>query len=109
MVNRSIRVGTVLGRALALALVAGVSQAAFAKSNALTVDGLKISGYLDPTYIYNQDQHVSSFFFADPNAGYHYYHSTFGDVFLDINKPLADGGSIDVQIMPTRGYGVSAA
>ncbi len=94
-----------LRRALMLALAAGLSQVAVAGTNATTVDGLKISGYLDPTYVFNQDAHVSSFFFADPNAAYTYYHSTFGDVYLDINKQFANGGSVDIQLMPTRGYG----
>lgn len=48
---------------------------------------------------------MSSFFFADRNTPYSYYHSTFGDLYLDFNKKLANGGSVDIQIMPTRGYG----
>ncbi len=107
MFNSHRGIHKVLRRAMLLALAAGVAPASFAATNATTVDGLKISGYLDPTYVFNQDQHVSSFFFADPNAAYRYYHSTFGDVYLDINKALADGGSIDIQLMPTRGYGSS--
>lgn len=94
-------------RSLALALMAALAPALAATpgTNATTVDGLSISGYVDPTYVYNQDQHISSFFFADRNAAYHYYHSTFGDLYLDINKKLANGGSVDIQLMPTRGYG----
>ena len=65
-------------RSLVLAMMAGVVPAMAATHNATTVDGISISGYIDPTYIYNQDAQVSSFFFADRNAPYYYYHSTFG-------------------------------
>ncbi|MDA8119845.1 MAG: DUF3138 family protein, partial [Gammaproteobacteria bacterium] len=41
----------------------------------------------------------------DRNSPYTYYHSTFGDLYLDFNKKFGNGGSIDIQIMPTRGYG----
>lgn len=43
--------------------------------------GLAITGYVDPTYIANQDQHLGSFFFANKAAPYAYYQSTFGDVY----------------------------
>ena len=89
-------------RSLVLAMMAVVPAMA-ATHNATTVDGITISGYIDPTYIYNQDAHVSSFFFADRNTPYYYYHSTFGDLYLDFNKKFGNGGSIDIQIMPTRG------
>jgi len=91
-------------RSLALALMTGLAPVWAATTNATTVDGLQISGYVDPTYVFNQDAHVSSFFFAKPTAGYNYYHSSFGDVYLDINKKLANGGTVDIQLMPTRGY-----
>jgi hypothetical protein len=83
-------------RALVLAMMAVVPAMA-ATHNATTVDGISISGYIDPTYIYNQDAHVSSFFFADRNTPYYYYHSTFGDLYLDFNKKFGDGGSIDTR------------
>lgn len=69
------------------------------------LSGITISGYIDPTYIYNRQQNIASFFFADKNAPYTFYHSTFGDVFLDVNKKFAGGSSVDIQIMPNRGYG----
>lgn len=75
------------------------------KSSSNPLEGLTISGYIDPTYIYNEDQNISSFFFLNKNAGYRYYQSTFGDVYLDINKKFAGGSSVDIQIMPSRGYG----
>ena len=95
----------IIRRSLALAMMAGLVPAMAATHNATTVDGISISGYIDPTYIYNQDAQVSSFFFADRNSPYTYYHSTFGDLYLDFNKKFGNGGSIDIQIMPTRGYG----
>ncbi len=97
----------IIRRSLALAMMAGLVPAMAATHNATTVDGISISGYIDPTYIYNQDAQVSSFFFADRNSPYTYYHSTFGDLYLDFNKKFGNGGSIDIQIMPTRGYGGS--
>ena len=92
-------------RSLVLAVMAGLVPAMAATTDAKTVDGIAISGYVDPTYIYNQDAQVSAFFFADRNSGYNYYHSTFGDLYLDFNKKFGNGGSIDIQLMPTRGYG----
>lgn len=74
-------------------------------SSSNPLKGLTISGYIDPTYIYNKDQNISSFFFLNKNAPYTYYQSSFGDMYLDINKKFAGGSSVDIQIMPTRGYG----
>ena len=52
----------IIRRSLALAMMAGLVPAMAATHNATTVDGISISGYIDPTYIYNQDAQVSSFF-----------------------------------------------
>ncbi|HUW98022.1 MAG TPA: DUF3138 family protein [Acidiferrobacter sp.] len=97
----------ILRRSIALALMTGLAPVMATTTNAQTVDGIAVSGYIDPTYIYNQDAHISSFFFANPGAAYTYYHSTFGDLYLDFNKKLSNGGSVDIQLMPTRGYGSS--
>ncbi|HQU16909.1 MAG: hypothetical protein B7Z66_13295 [Chromatiales bacterium 21-64-14] len=72
------------------------------------LSGITVSGYIDPTYIYNRQQNIASFFFGDKNAPYTFYHSTFGDLFLDVNKKFAGGSSIDIQIMPNRGYGAAS-
>lgn len=89
-----------------LVALPGVS-AASSSGLADLLSGISVSGYIDPTYVYNQRQHINSFLFGDSSSstGYHYYNSTFGDLFLDVNKKFAGGSSIDVQIMPTRGYG----
>ena len=39
-------------RSLVLAMMAGVVPAMAATHNVTTVDGIAISGYIDPTYIY---------------------------------------------------------
>lgn len=70
--------------------------------------GLAITGYVDPTYIANQDQHLGSFFFANKAAPYAYYQSTFGDVYLDFKKTFADNSNVEIQLMPTRGYGAAS-
>lgn len=72
------------------------------------LSGLAISGYIDPTYVANGDRHTSSFFFADKTPAYTYYHSTFGDAFLEFKQTFADKSTLDLQIMPDRGYGVGA-
>ncbi len=69
------------------------------------LSGISISGYIDPTYVYNSRQHISSFFFGDKTAPYRFYHSTFGDLFLNVTKKFSGGGTLDIQIMPNRGYG----
>lgn len=97
----------ILPFAAAGALLAAVPGVSTAGSNNLSdlLSGLTISGYIDPTYIYNQRQHISSFFFGDKNAPYTFYHSSFGDLYLEANKKFSGGSSIDIQLMPNRGYG----
>lgn len=73
------------------------------------LDGLSISGYIDPVYIYNRDADQSSFRFlneADKSA-YNYDNSTFGDLYLNIAKKFASGSKVNIVLMPTRGYGGS--
>ena len=72
------------------------------------LSGISISGYLDPTYIFNSRQHISSFFFGDKTAPYRFYHSSFGDLFLDVTKKFSGGSTLNVQIMPNRGYGAAS-
>jgi hypothetical protein len=70
--------------------------------------GLSITGYVDPSYVVNRRQRTASFYFLDGQDPYTYYNSSIGDVFLDIKKTFGDGTyapSIDLQLMPYRGYG----
>ncbi len=42
--------------------------------------GLSVTGYIDPTYIYNRAAGTSSFLFANHENAYNYFNSTFGDL-----------------------------
>jgi hypothetical protein len=55
--------------------------------------GLKISGYADPTWIYNRGKRNSGFSFLDSRAetGYSYDNSYFGSVVLDLQKETDSG------------------
>jgi opacity protein-like surface antigen len=76
--------------------------------------GLKISGQMDPSYIYNKRQDSSSFVFlngtnpaADPTAypRYTYDNSYFGMVVLDIAKETESGTLWRLTLAPERGTG----
>jgi hypothetical protein len=70
--------------------------------------GLSVTGYLDPTYIFNRNANSSSFLFVNHNNAYSYDNSTFGDVYLDIKKTFGVGPtapSAEITIMPNRGNG----
>ncbi len=72
--------------------------------------GLSITGYLDPTYIYNRAPGTSSFLFANHTAAYNYFNSTFGDLYLDIKKTFGVGPmapSAEITLMPNRGNGIT--
>jgi len=71
---------------------------------------LKISGYIDPTYIYNQRQRRGGFQLLNPvNAasgdGYNYDNSYFGVVSLDFQKEMEGGTKFRLTLMPNRGAG----
>jgi hypothetical protein len=72
--------------------------------------GLSVTGYLDPTYIYNRAQSSSGFLFANHESAYQYYNSTFGDLYLDIKKTFGVGPmapSAEITLMPNRGNGIT--
>ncbi|UTH73083.1 DUF3138 family protein [Chromobacterium sp. IIBBL 290-4] len=72
------------------------------------IAGLSITGYLDPTYIYNRGMNSSGFQFLNHQNVYAYSNSTFGDVYLDIKKTFGVGPtapSAEITIMPNRGSG----
>ena len=68
---------------------------------------LKISGYMDPTYIYNRNGHRAGFQFLSPVSenGYNYDNSYFGTVQLDFQKELEGGTKWRLTLMPQRGAG----
>jgi hypothetical protein len=66
---------------------------------------LKISGFADPTFIYNQKRHRAGFQFLNPVAddGYNYDNSYFGVVSLDLLKEMEGGTKWHLTLVPGRG------
>ena len=80
------------------------------QSDALEAQGLKdlkISGFFDPTYIYNKAQNRAGFQFLNPVAtgGYSYANGYFGTAALDFQKELEGGTKWRLTLMPNRGAG----
>ena len=69
--------------------------------------GLKVSGYADPTYIYNFNKDRGSFQFLVPAAGegYGYDNSYLGTVSLDLQKETENGTKFHLNLIPKRGTG----
>jgi hypothetical protein len=79
-------------------------------ANTGPIAGLSITGYLDPTYVYNRAASSSSFLFGNHEPVYNYFNSTFGDLYLDIKKTFGVGPmapSAEITLMPNRGNGTS--
>nr|WP_316639131.1 DUF3138 family protein [uncultured Roseateles sp.] len=74
---------------------------------ALGLKNLKISGFADPTYIYNQRQNRGGFQFLNPVAvdGYNYDNSYFGGATLDFQKEMEGGTKLRLTLTPNRGTG----
>ncbi|WP_034411802.1 DUF3138 family protein [Derxia gummosa] len=73
--------------------------------------GLKVSGFIDPTYIYNRNTHTSGFNFLnnfdyrDDNSGYTYDNSYFGMAVLDFQKEMEDGTLLRLTLAPHKSTG----
>lgn len=77
--------------------------------------GLKISGFMDPTYIYNQRQQTSSFVFmknfgdthaaGGTNVPYAYDNAYFGSAFIKFEKEMEGGTKWLLELMPHKSYG----
>ncbi|TAK84215.1 MAG: DUF3138 family protein [Aquabacterium sp.] len=67
--------------------------------------GLKVSGYMDPTYIYNQRRHQAGFQFLNPvsNGGYFYDDSYMGTAAIDFVKETDGGSRWRLTLSPQRG------
>lgn len=72
--------------------------------------GLKISGFFDPTFIYNKAQHRAGFQFLNPVAedGYNYDNGYFGTAAIDFQKEMDGGTKWRLTLMPNRGAGAIA-
>ncbi|AKJ29682.1 DUF3138 family protein [Caldimonas brevitalea] len=69
--------------------------------------GLKISGYMDPTYIYNHLQDRAGFQFLNrvDDDGYNYDNSYFGAAVLDLQKETDSNTRWRLTLAPNRGVG----
>lgn len=75
--------------------------------DAAGLKGLKISGYADPTYVYNFAKERGTFqFLVPPSAeGYSYDDSYFGTLSLDLQKETEGGTKFHLNLVPRRGTG----
>ena len=69
---------------------------------------LRISGGIDPVYIYNQNKNTATFSFGNNTttpAGTSYDDSMFGVAYLDIQKEMEGGTKLHLTLMPTKSAG----
>lgn len=73
--------------------------------DAAGLKSLKISGYADPTFIYNKAQKRAGFQFLNNvgDDGYNYDNSYFGAVSLDFQKETDSGTKWRLTLVPNRG------
>lgn len=69
--------------------------------------GLKITGSIDPTYIYNKNQRRGGFQFLNSvtDSGYAYDNSYFGTATVDFQKETESGTKWRLTLTPQRGVG----
>lgn len=72
--------------------------------------GLKVSGYIDPTYIRNRNASTSSFVFLNNNSSvngsgesFGYDNTYFGSAMLNVDKELEGGTRLRISLMPSKG------
>lgn len=67
--------------------------------------GLKVSGYMDPTYILNQRRHQGGFVFLNSveQRGYFYDGSYIGTAVIDFTKETDSGSRWRLTLAPQRG------
>jgi len=75
--------------------------------DALGLKNLKISGYMDPTFIYNQRQDRAGFQFLNrvEDDLYNYDNSYFGAAVIDFTKETDGGSRWRLTLAPNRGVG----
>ena len=68
---------------------------------------LKISGYMDPTFIYNKRQNRAGIQFLNAvgDDGYNYDNSYFGAAVIDFQKETDSGTKWRLTLAPNRGVG----
>jgi hypothetical protein len=69
--------------------------------------GLKISGQMDPAFIYNRKQNRAGFQFLNAvgDDGYNYDNSYFGMAMIDFQKEMDGGTKWRLTLAPNRGVG----
>ena len=67
--------------------------------------GLRISGGIDPVFIYNQNKNSSGFSFGNVPAATSYDDSMFGVAYLDMQKDIEGGTKFHLTLMPTKSVG----
>jgi hypothetical protein len=69
--------------------------------------GLKISGQMDPSFIYNRAQSRAGFQFLNAvgDDGYNYDNSYFGMALIDFQKEMEGGTRWRLTLAPNRGVG----
>ena len=69
--------------------------------------GLKISGQMDPAFIYNRKQNRAGFQFLNAvgDDGYNYDNSYFGMAMIDFQKEMDGGTRWRLTLAPSRGVG----
>jgi Protein of unknown function (DUF3138) len=69
--------------------------------------GLKITGQMDPAYIYNRNQSRGGFQFLNAvgDDGYNYDNSYFGMAMIDFQKEMEGGTRWRLTLAPNRGVG----
>ncbi|CAN5301530.1 DUF3138 family protein [soil metagenome] len=74
---------------------------------AMGFKGLKIGGFIDPTYIYNRNQNRAGFQFLNrvSDDGYNYDNGYFGTAAIDFQKEMDGGSKFRLTLMPNRGAG----
>lgn len=75
--------------------------------DAMGLKGLKISGYMDPTFIYNKAQDRAGFQFLNrvEAGGYSYDNSYFGAAVINFQKETDSGTRWRLTLAPNRGVG----
>ncbi|MGY0195536.1 DUF3138 family protein [Leptothrix sp. BB-4] len=87
------------------ARIATKAEALEDNRDAMGFKGLKVSGYMDPTYIVNKRQNTAGFQFLNGvgDDTYAYDNSYFGSVALDILKETDSGTKYHLTLVPNRG------
>lgn len=75
-------------------------------AEAMGTKNLKISGFIDPTYIYNRQNNSSSFQLLNKDA-YAYDSGYFGMALIDFQKEMEGGTKWRLTLAPERGVGAT--